>query len=100
MPEFTDLESIVAGISRDSLQSHKKFSEKLDLPFSLLVDENQELHQYFDVLKKRNMFGKMVMGTERSTFVINQEGILIKEFRDVKATGHAKEVLDYLKQLE
>ena len=78
------------------MQSHKKFSDKLKLPFSLLVDQEQELHQYFDVLKEKKMFGKTVMGTERSTFVINKEGILIKEYRGVKASGHAKTVLNEL----
>ncbi len=100
MQEFIDLDSLVVGVSRDSLQSHKKFSDKLNLPFSLLVDQNQQLHRYFDVLKEKKMFGKKILGTERSTFIINNEGILIKEFRGVKATGHAQAVLDYLKQLK
>jgi len=100
MPEFNKLKSVVVGVSRDTLQSHKKFSDKLMLPFSLLVDQNQELHEYFDVLREKKMFGKTSIGTERSTFILNHEGVIIKEFRGVKATGHAKTVLDYLKQLE
>lgn len=100
MPGFTDVGATVVGVSRDSLQSHKKFSEKLKLPFSLLVDDNNELHHYFDVLKEKKMFGKKVMGTERSTFILDHKGVLIKEFRGVKATGHAETVLEYLKHLE
>ena len=91
---------MVAGISRDSQQSHKKFSDKLKLPFSLLVDQEQELHKYFDVLKEKKMFGKTVVGTERSTFIVNKEGILIKEYRGVKATGHALTVLNDLQQVK
>lgn len=89
---------MVVGISRDSLKSHKKFSDKLNLPFSLLVDQEQELHHYFGVLKEKKMFGKTVMGTERSTFIMNKEGILIKEYRGVKASGHAMTVLNDLQQ--
>jgi len=94
------MDTVIIGVSRDSLQSHRKFSDKLQLPFSLLVDQNQELHEYFDVLKEKKMFGKTVMGAERSTFIINKQGTLIKEFRNVKASGHAKTVLEYIRQLE
>lgn len=94
------METIIIGVSRDSLQSHKKFSDKLQLPFSLLVDPKKALHEYFDVLKEKKMFGKTVMGSERSTFIINKQGILIKEFRNVKASGHAKTVLEYISHLE
>ena len=83
-------------MSRDSLASHKRFADKLSLPYSLLVDETGYLHQAFDVLKEKKLFGKVGLGTERSTFVLNGQGILINEFRKVKASGHAQDVLDYL----
>ena len=88
----------VLGVSRDSLKSHKKFADKNNLPFSLLVDEDEMLHRQYDVLKEKKMFGKIGLGTERSTFIISHEGKLAAEFRNVKAKGHAAEVLEILKQ--
>ena len=78
------------------MKSHKKFSEKLELPYKLLSDEDKEVHKLYEVLKKKNMFGKEVIGTERSTFIIDKDGILIKEFRKVKVKGHVEEVLKNL----
>lgn len=66
----------------------------------MLVDQDQMLHEYFDVLKKKKLFGKAVLGTERSTFIVNQEGILIGEFRNAKSSGHAREILEFIKQLD
>jgi thioredoxin-dependent peroxiredoxin len=94
------LDAVVLGVSRDNLKSHQQFSQKLNLPFSLLVDQDQHLHTYFGVLKEKKLFGKIGIGTERSTFILNQDGILIKEFRNVKSKGHAEEVLEYLTQNE
>lgn len=95
--EFEDLGAVILGISRDSLKSHQKFRDKYGLPFLLLSDESAEVHRQFDVLKPKKMFGKEYLGTERATFVFDREGNLIKEFRKVKAGGHAREVLDFLK---
>lgn len=75
---FTDKNAIIIGISRDSLKSHNKFIEKFNLPFILLSDENEEVCNLFKVIKEKNMYGKKVMGIERSTFIINEEGILVK----------------------
>jgi peroxiredoxin Q/BCP len=97
---FNELDAVVLGVSRDSLRSHQQFSKKLNLPFSLLVDQDQQLHTYFGVLKEKKIFGKIGIGTERSTFILNQDGIVIEEFRDVKSKGHAEEVFEYLKQKE
>jgi len=96
--EFKKLNTVVLGISRDSLKSHANFREKQNLPFLLLSDKDEEVHKLFDVMKLKKMYGKEYMGVERSTFIINKDGELIKEFRNVKAKGHAEEVLKFIKQ--
>ena len=96
LDEFEKLDTVIMGISRDSLKSHAKFRDKYNLPFLLLSDETEEVHKIFDVMKIKKMYGKEYLGVERSTFVFDKEGTLIKEFRDVKAKGHAKEVLDFI----
>ena len=98
--EFEENNTVVLGISRDSLKSHQKFRDKYNLPFLLLSDETNEIHDLFDVRKKKSMFGKEYMGVVRSTFLFDPEGALIKEFRNVKATGHAKDVMDYIKSIQ
>lgn len=95
--EFVNLNAIVIGVSRDSLKSHDKFIEKFNLPFLLLSDENEELCKAFDVLKEKTMFGKTSIGIVRSTFLINEEGSIEKEWRKVKSSGHAEEVLSHIK---
>lgn len=96
LDEFEKLDTVIVGISRDSLKSHAKFRDKYNLPFLLLSDETEEVHKIFDVMKIKKMYGKEYLGVERSTFVFDKEGTLIKEFRDVKPKGHAKEVLDFI----
>ena len=96
---FNDNNTVVIGISRDSLKSHNKFIEKFNLPFILLSDENEEVCNLFNVIKEKNMYGKKVMGIERSTFIINSGGILIKEYRKVKVKDHVNTVLSDLKSL-
>ena len=81
---FINKNAIIIGISRDSLKSHTKFIEKFNLPFILLSDEKEEVCNLFNVIKEKNMYGKKVFGIERSTFIINEEGILIKEYRKVR----------------
>lgn len=97
--EIEDTNAIVIGVSRDSLKSHDKFIEKFNLPFLLLSDESEELCRLFDVIKEKNMYGKKVMGIERSTFIINEDGVLVKEYRKVKVKGHIETVLNDLKTL-
>lgn len=92
------MNTIILGVSRDSLTSHQKFAEKNQLPFSLLVDEDELLHRQFDVIKEKKMFGKIGMGTERSTFLIDELGVLIAEYRKVKAKGHASEMVQEIKE--
>ena len=95
--KINNLNAIVLGISKDNLNSHNKFIEKFNLPFTLLSDEEKVVCELYDVIKEKNMYGKKVLGIERSTFIINEEGILIKEFRKVKVKGHIEEVLNELK---
>ena len=94
--KFHTLNTIILGISRDTLRSHENFKCKQAFPFDLLADENEVLCQLFDVIKMKNMYGKQVRGIERSTFLINQDGILVKEWRKVKVKGHTEEILAYL----
>lgn len=91
-----DKGAIVLGVSRDSLKSHQKFIEKFNLPFLLLSDENEEVCKRYDVMKEKNMYGKKVMGIERSTFIIDAAGNIKKIFRKVKVDGHTDEVLKIL----
>ena len=96
---FINKNAIIIGISRDSLKSHTKFIEKFNLPFILLSDEKEEVCNLFNVIKEKNMYGKKVFGIERSTFIINEEGSLIKEYRKVKVKDHVSTVLKDLELL-
>jgi peroxiredoxin Q/BCP len=87
----------IFGVSRDSIKSHENFKAKFDFPFELISDPEEELCKLFDVIKEKNMYGKKHMGIERSTFVIDENGKLIKEWRKVKVPGHVDEVLDFVK---
>ena len=96
---FQTLNSVIFGISRDSLKSHESFKAKQQLPFELISDSDEQLCQLFDVIKMKSMYGKQVRGIERSTFLINPEGILIKEWRKVRVQGHVADVLTSLQAL-
>lgn len=98
-PEFQKLNTEILGISKDTLKSHIKFKEKNSIPFNLLADPERLVHANFDVLKNKKMCGKDVIATLRSTFIFDEEGNQIKEFKDVKAKGHASQVLDYIKEI-
>jgi peroxiredoxin Q/BCP len=89
----------VYGISRDSLKSHDNFKQKMAFPFELLSDADEAACRQFDVIRMKNLYGKKVRGIERSTFVIDGEGRLAREWRGVKVPGHAQEVLDFVKTL-
>jgi len=84
---------VVLGISPDTPQAQKKFKQKYDLPFTLLADTDKKVAKLFDVIKEKNMYGKKVMGIERTTFLIGPDGKLAHIFPKVKAEGHAEEVL-------
>jgi peroxiredoxin Q/BCP len=90
--------AVVLGISRDTPKAQKKFKEKYDLPYTLLADVDEAVCKQFDVLKEKNMYGKKVMGIERTTFLIGPDRKLLKIFPKVKPEGHAEEVLAYLKE--
>jgi peroxiredoxin Q/BCP len=97
--EFVAAGARVYGISRDSLRSHESFKAKMRFPFELLSDADEEVCNQFGVIKLKNMYGKKVRGIERSTFVIDGEGKLAREWRGVKGPGHAEEVLNFVKAL-
>ena len=97
--EFDAAGAVIYGVSRDSLKSHENFKAKLCMPFELLSDEDEALCKLFGVIKMKNMYGKQVLGIERSTFVIDKAGVLAREWRGVKVDGHAQEVLDFIKTL-
>jgi thioredoxin-dependent peroxiredoxin len=96
---FQAAETEIVGISRDSLKSHENFKTKFSFPFELLSDTEEHACKLFDVIKMKNMYGKQVRGIERSTFIIDKNGVLIKEWRKVKVNGHVEEVLAFIKTL-
>ena len=94
--EYKDKGYRIIGVSRDSVKSHKNFISKQELNLLLLSDENEKLVKALDVLKEKSMYGKTYMGIDRSTFVLDETGSIVKEFRNVKAKGHAQALLDEL----
>ena len=97
--KFSSRKTIILGVSRDSLKSHENFKKKQCFPFDLLSDEDEKLCKQFDVIKEKNMYGKKIMGIERSTFLIDEKGKLRAEWRKVKVDGHIAEVLEAVKNL-
>ena len=93
------LNTVVFGVSRDSLKSHENFKAKFSFPFELLADTEEKACTLFNVMKMKNMYGKQVRGVERSTFIINTQGVLVKEWRGVKVDGHVAEVQDFIQSL-
>jgi peroxiredoxin Q/BCP len=98
-PQFQQANAEIFGISRDSLKSHENFKAKFTFPFELLADTEELACNLFGVIKMKNMYGKQVRGIERSTFVIDKNGALVKEWRGVKVDGHAEEVLKFVQSL-
>ena len=96
---FTGRNTVILGVSRDSVKSHEKFKAKQSFPFDLLSDQEEQLCGLFDVIKEKNMYGKKVMGIERSTFLLDETGKLRNEWRKVKVKGHVNEVLEAVKAL-
>jgi peroxiredoxin Q/BCP len=97
---FKRLNTVVLGISRDSLSSHEKFITKQCIPFILLSDDNEVVCNLYGVLKEKNMYGKKSIGIERSTFIIDSNGVLNKGYRKVKVDGHIDHILEYIKSLQ
>lgn len=99
LDQFKQLDTQVIGVSRDSVKTHQNFIAKQGLTIDLISDKDETLCQHFDVIKEKNMYGKKVMGIERSTFIFHH-GKLIKSYRKVKAAGHAEQILQDLKTLQ
>lgn len=97
--KFTRRNTVVFGISRDSMKSHENFKAKQKFNFDLLADEDETACMIFDVIKMKNMYGKKVRGIERSTFLIDDQGVLRREWRKVKVDGHVDEVLEAIREL-
>ncbi|TPQ25496.1 peroxiredoxin [Methylomonas koyamae] len=97
--QFEALNTVVLGVSRDSVKVHEGFKCKQAFPFDLLSDQDESLCGLFDVIKIKNMYGKQVQGIERSTFLIDENGVLVKEWRKVQVKVHVAEVLDFLQSL-
>ena len=97
--QFDALNTTILGVSRDSVKAHQNYTEKQNLSINLISDKEEVLCNHFDVIKEKNMYGKQVMGIERSTFIFHN-GQLVKEYRKVKAAGHAEQVLEDLKALQ
>lgn len=96
-PEFRKAGWSVYGVSRDSIKSHDSFKAKFSLPFDLLSDAEETACALFNVIKMKNMYGKLVRGIVRSTFAIDANGVLCKEWRGVKVPGHVEEILEFIK---
>ena len=96
---FRRANTVIVGISPDSIESHHKFKTKFKLPFALLSDEDRKACELFDVIREKSMYGRKFMGVERSTFLIDADGQLRREWRKVKVDGHAAEVLEAAKSL-
>ncbi|HQV25453.1 MAG: peroxiredoxin [Acinetobacter sp.] len=97
--QFDALNCQIIGVSRDSVKAHQNFTEKQALTIDLISDKEEVLCKHFDVIKEKNMYGKLVMGIERSTFIFHNQKLL-KSYRKVKAAGHAEQVLADLKDLQ
>lgn len=98
--DFVKAGAQIFGVSRDNMTSHDNFKAKLELPFELIADTEEKMCHMFGVVKNKIMYGKKVKGIERSTFLINAEGILVQEWRGLKVPGHVEEVLKALKVLK
>lgn len=97
--EFKKNRTVIFGVSKDTLKSHESFKCELHLPFELICDSDGKLCRLFDVIRPQNMLGKQVMGVDRSTFLIDADGILRQEWRKVRVTGHVEEVLEAVEAL-
>ena len=95
--KFKRQNTVILGVSRDSIASHEKFREKQSFPFDLLSDPDEKLCKQFDVIKEKSLYGRKFMGVERSTFLIDEDGKLRQEWRKVRVKGHAAEVLESVK---
>jgi peroxiredoxin Q/BCP len=98
-PDFKSANTVVFGVSRDGMKSHENFKAKQEFPFELISDKDESLCQLFDVIKLKKLYGKEYMGVDRSTFLIDKNGVLRKEWRGVKVPGHVAAVLEQAQAL-
>jgi len=98
--DFQNLNTEIVGVSRDSVKSHDNFVKKFELPFPLISDADETLCKMFDVIKEKSMYGKTYLGIERSTFLVDTKGKLVKEWRKVKVNGHVEAVLEAVSNLK
>ncbi|MCL4550935.1 MAG: thioredoxin-dependent thiol peroxidase [Bacteroidetes bacterium] len=98
-PDFQKLKAVILGVSIDSPESHKKFCDKYELPFILLSDADKKVVQKYGVWKEKSMYGRKYMGIERTTFIIDGEGVIRNIFQKVKVSGHADEVMKSLGEI-
>lgn len=97
--EFKAADIKIIGVSRDSMSSHERFVEKQNLPFALISDPDEKLCELFGVMKLKNMYGKQVRGIERSSFLVNKDGVLVQEWRGLRVPGHVDQVLEAARAL-
>ncbi len=97
--KFTKANTVIFGLSRESIKSHENFKKKEKFNFDLISDPDEKICKQYDVIKEKSMYGRKYMGVERSTFLIDSKGKLVREWRKVKVTGHAEEVLEAAKEL-
>lgn len=97
--EFGGLNTVILGVSADPLKQHEKFIAKYGLPFELLADEDHKVSEAYGVWQQKQMYGRQFMGIVRSTFLIDEDGMLVREWRKVKVKGHIEEALEYIRQL-
>lgn len=98
-PAFTAVDARIYGLSRDGLASHEKFKAKYEFPFELIADPDEQLCQALGVIREKNMYGKKVMGIERSTFLLDREGVIRQVWRKVKVPDHVDQVLAAVREL-
>lgn len=96
--KFKKIGVAVFGISRDSIKSHDGFKTKYKFPFDLISDEEEKMCEIFDVMKMKSLYGRKYRGVDRSTFVVDEKGVIIREWRNVKVPGHVQEVLEFVKE--
>lgn len=97
--EFAALDTVIFGVSRDGMKAHENFRAKHSFPFQLISDKDETVCNHFDVIKLKKLYGKEYMGIDRSTFLIDKDGVLRREWRSVKVKGHADEVLEAVRAL-
>ena len=95
-PQFVEKGAVVLGVSKDSVASHKKFEEKYGLPFTILSDTEKKVIQEYDVWKEKKLYGKVSMGVVRTTYLIDEDGVIIKAFSKVKAADNPSQMLEEL----